>query len=150
MASETLAQQAVENVVKESKESGSDPPPAILVNGTTNSPHDGGNLPETTTQPGIEPPSGQKGAGTTDDPYEQGNDPGTHPSLTRISNNVDNASRTRSGPGRSVISPGTTDNTSNIPSTHQAMSSILHPLASQNIKDPEPRTRSQMLRRPKR
>lgn len=149
MASETLAQQAVENVVKESRESGSEPPYAITANGTTDSPHDGGNLPETTTQPGIEPPSGQKGAGTTHDPYDQGNAPGTHPSLARISNNVDNASRTRSGPGRSVISPGTTDNTSNIPFTHQAMSSILHPMASQNFKGPEPRKRCQMLRKPK-
>lgn len=114
MASTALAQQAVENVVKESRESGSELPSAITSNGTTDGPYDGGNLPETATQPGIEPPSGQKGAGTADDPYDRGNAPGTHPLMTRIINSADNASRTRSGPRQSVTSPGMTDTTPNI------------------------------------
>jgi hypothetical protein len=79
MASEALAQRAVDNVVKESKESGSEPPTAITGEGTTDSPYDGGNLPETTTQPGIEPPSGQEGKGTMGDPFDAGNAPGICP-----------------------------------------------------------------------
>jgi len=75
MASQALAQKAVANVVKESKESGSEPPTAITGKGTAGSPYDGGNLPETTTQPGVEPPSGREGAGTVEDPYDQGNAP---------------------------------------------------------------------------
>jgi hypothetical protein len=73
MASETLAQKAVENIIKESKEQGLEPPPAITGQGTTDSPYDGGNLPETTTQPGIEPPSG-----------DQDNAPGTNPSFDQL------------------------------------------------------------------
>jgi hypothetical protein len=94
MASETLAEKAVANVLNESRKSGSEPPAVITsngavsngatsngatANGATDSPYDAGNLPETTTQPGIEPPSGQNGAGTAEDPYDQGNAPGTNP-----------------------------------------------------------------------
>lgn len=84
MASEALAQKAVENIIKESKEQGSEPPPAITGQGTTDSSYDGGNLPETTTQPGIEPPSGETGAGTMQDPFDQGNAPGTNPSFDQL------------------------------------------------------------------
>ena len=79
MASEALAQKAVTNVVKESDNSGSEPPVAITGKGATGSPYDGGNLPETTTQSGIEPPSGQQGEGTAGEPFDKGNAPGTHP-----------------------------------------------------------------------
>lgn len=83
MASETLAEKAVANVLNESRKCGSEPPAVITsngatVNGATDNPYYAGNLPETTTQPGIEPPSGQKGAGTAEDPYDQGNAPGTN------------------------------------------------------------------------
>ena len=76
MASETLAEKAVANIIDESRKSGSEPPTVIVGNDASDSPYDAGNLPETTTQPGIEPPSGQKGAGTAEDPYDQGNAPG--------------------------------------------------------------------------
>jgi hypothetical protein len=78
MASETLAEEAVANVLHESRKTGSEPPTVITSSGATDGPYDAGNLPETTTQPGIEPPSGQKGAGTAEDPYDQGNAPGTN------------------------------------------------------------------------
>jgi hypothetical protein len=106
MASEALAQQAVENVVENSRESGSEPPSIIITGlGATDSPHDGGNLPETVTQPGVEPMSNQKGAGIAGDLYDRGNGPGTHPPLAGISNSVDNTPRTRPDPRRSVTSP---------------------------------------------
>lgn len=103
MASEMLAQKAVENVIKESKESGSEPPAAIVGKGTADSPSNGGNLPGTNTQPGVEPPSGQKGAGIAGDPYDQGNALGTQSTLVRLGNQVDSAFRTRPSPRRSVI-----------------------------------------------
>ena len=83
MASDTLAEKAVANVLNESRKSGTEPPAVIMGNGATgngatDNPYDAGNLPETTTQPGIEPPSGQKGAGTVEDPYDRGNAPGTN------------------------------------------------------------------------
>lgn len=83
MASDTLAEKAVANVLNESRRSGAEPPAVITGkdatgNGATDNPYNAGNLPETTTQPGIEPPSGQKGAGTVEDPYDQGNAPGTN------------------------------------------------------------------------
>ena len=105
MASEALAQQAVENVVENSRESGSEPPSVIMGQGAMDSPYDGRNLPETVTQPGVEPLSDQKGAGIASGPYDRGNGPGTHLPLTGISNSVDNTPRTRPDPGRSVTSP---------------------------------------------
>ena len=90
MASEALAQKAVSNVVKQSNESGTEPPSAVTGKGTTDSPYDGGNLPETTTQPGIEPPSGQKGAGTAGAPYDQGNAPGNRLPFSDLVRRVDN------------------------------------------------------------
>src|SRR5947199_6375071 len=104
MASETLAQQAVENVVKNSRQSGSEPPSVITGQGATDGPHDGGNFPETVTQPGVGPMSNQKGAGIADELYDRGNSPGTHPPSTGTSNSVDNTPRTRPDPRRSVKS----------------------------------------------
>ena len=84
MASETLAEKAVANVLNESRKFGTELPAVIITsngatgNGATDNPYDAGNLPETPTQPGVEPPSGQNGAGTAEDPYDQGNAPGTN------------------------------------------------------------------------
>lgn len=75
MASETLAEKAVANVLNESRKAGTEPPAVITGDGPTDGAYDAGNLPETATQPGTEPLSGQKGAGTAEDPYDQGNAP---------------------------------------------------------------------------
>ena len=78
MASETLAEKAVTNVLNESRKSGTEPPAVVTGSGATDGPYNAGNLLETTTQPGTEPLSGQKGAGTAEDPYDQGNASGTN------------------------------------------------------------------------
>jgi len=79
MASKTLAEKVVANVLNESRKSGTEPPAVVITsNGATDNPYDAGNLPETTTQPGVEPHSGQNGAGTAEDPYDQGNAPRTN------------------------------------------------------------------------
>lgn len=78
MASGTLAEKAVANVLNESKKAGTEPPAVIAGNGATDGLYDAGNLPETMTQPSTEPLSGQNGAGTAEDPYDQGNAPGTN------------------------------------------------------------------------
>lgn len=74
-----------------------EPPSGLQGSGTANSPYDGGNAPETTSESvntatsgstttstshssssksGEEPPNAQKGAGTADEPFDGGNQPG--------------------------------------------------------------------------
>jgi len=76
MASESLAQKAMENVGGDIRaQSAAEPPSGLTGQGTTNSPYDGGNAPDNTPRPGVEPPSGQQGTGTVSDPYDAGNAP---------------------------------------------------------------------------